>query len=449
MPVNGLPTVLELAAELAQGKSGSRQLVEAALARADAADGEGGRVFISLDRDEALAEAERSDRLRARGYVPSPLAGLPVSIKDLFDIAGQVTAGGSKVLAGAPAAAADAAVVSRLRAAGAILVGRTNMTEFAYSGVGLNPHHGTPGNPHDRSRIPGGSSSGAAVSVGTRMAVMGLGTDTGGSVRIPAAYCGIAGFKPTQARIPLDGCLPLSKSLDSIGPLAPSIACCAIVDSILAGAAVRPPVAPPLHGLRLGVIRNHVMEDLDATVSRAFERALAKLSMAGAVVKDVLLPELDRVPEINAAGGFAAAEAFAWHRELLTTRGDSYDPRVAIRIRRGAAISAADYLALVETRAEVRHAVSARTRIWDAVVLPTVANVAPPIEALDTDEAYARYNALSLRNTLIGNFLDRPAASVPCQEEGELPVGFMLMGESGADHRVLDIAQAVETTLGR
>lgn len=449
MSVNGLPTILELAADLATGKTTSRDLVVAALARIEVAGEEGRRVFLRIEAEEALVEAERADRLRARGHVASPLAGLPVSIKDLFDIAGQVTAGGSKVLAEAAPAAADAVAVARLRSAGAILIGRTNMTEFAYSGLGLNPHHDTPGNPHDPARIPGGSSSGAAVSVATRMAVIGLGTDTGGSVRIPAAYCGITGFKPTQARVPLDGCLPLSKSLDSIGPLAPSIACCAIVDSILTGGPARLPAPPLLHGLRLGVVRNYVMTDLDDVVALAFERTLEELSMAGAVVQDLILPELDRLPQINATGGFAAAEAFAWHRDLLSAKGDGYDPRVASRIRRGAAIYAADYIRLIETRAEVRRAVTARTRDWDAVVLPTVANAAPPFEALADDDAYARLNALSLRNTLVGNFLDRPAATVPCHEESELPVGFMLMGESGADRRLLDIAQAVETALGR
>ena len=273
MPVNGLPTVAELAGALTRGETSSRALVEAALARIRDAAGEGARAFRRVVPEEALADAERADAMRKRGHVPSPLAGLPVSIKDLFDVAGQVTAAGSTVLADAAPAAADAAVVARLRAAGAVLIGRTNMTEFAFSGVGLNPHYGTPGNPADRSRIPGGSSSGAAVSVADRMAVIGLGTDTGGSVRIPAAYCGIAGFKPTAARVPLEGCLPLSASLDSIGPLAPSIACCATAHAVLAGEPPSPLRPPPLRGLRLAVVTTYFMAGLDDEVADEIGRA--------------------------------------------------------------------------------------------------------------------------------------------------------------------------------
>jgi aspartyl-tRNA(Asn)/glutamyl-tRNA(Gln) amidotransferase subunit A len=449
MPINGLPTVLELAAELEQGKTSSRELVEAALERIRDPAGEGQRVFRRVVPEEALADAERSDALRRRGHVASPLAGLPVSIKDLFDIAGQVTAAGSKVLAGAPPAAADATVVARLRAAGAVLIGRTNMSEFAFSGVGLNPHHGTPGNPADRARIPGGSSAGAAVSVADRMAVLGLGTDTGGSVRIPAAYCGIAGFKPTAARVPQAGCLPLSSTLDSIGPLAPSIACCAIADSVLAGEAVRLPAAPPARGLRLAVVTDYFMADLDDAVAAAFAGALSALSAAGAMVSEMTAPEMAEIVEANASGGFAAAEAFAWHRTLLAEKGDGYDPRVAVRIQRGAAMSAADYIRLGAARADINARFWARLAGFDAVAVPTVALVPPKIAALAGDDDYARLNLMSLRNTMAGNFLDCCGATVPCHEPGQLPVGFMLMGPPGADHCILDIAQAVETALGR
>jgi len=449
MPINGLPTVLELAAALNRGESTSRALVAAALARIQDPDGEGARAFRRVQPEEALADAEQSDALRRRGHVPSPLAGLPVSVKDLFDIAGQVTAAGSRVLAEAPPAAADAAVVARLRAAGAVLIGRTNMTEFAFSGVGLNPHYGTPGNPADRARIPGGSSSGAAVSVADRMAVVGLGTDTGGSVRIPAAYCGIAGFKPTAARVPQAGCLPLSSTLDSIGPLAPSVACCAIVDAILAGEPVRLPAPPPLQGLRLAVVGSYFMADLDDAVAAAFAGALSVLSGTGAVVTEMAAPEMAEIVEANAAGGFAAAEAFAWHRELLAEKGDGYDPRIAVRIKRGAAMSAADYIRLSRLRKDITARFWARVAGFDAVAVPTVAQVPPEIDAFAADEDYARLNLMSLRNTMAGNFLDCCAATVPCQAPGQFPVGFMLMGPPGADRRILDLAQAVETALGR
>ncbi|MDP6705566.1 MAG: amidase [Alphaproteobacteria bacterium] len=449
MPINGLPTVLELAADLAEGRTSSRALAEAALERATDTAGEGGRVFIKLDADAVRRQAEAADAIRAEGRVPSPLLGLPVSIKDLFDIAGQPTPAGSIVLADAAAATADAPVVARLRAAGAVLMGRTNMTEFAYSGLGVNPHHATPGNPHDRARVPGGSSAGAAVSVGDQMAVMGLGTDTGGSVRIPAAYCGISGFKPTQSRVPLAGCLPLSSSLDSIGPLAPSIACCAISDSLLAGTAVRLPEEIDIAGVRLGVVRNYVLDDMDDAVARAFEAALSRLAAAGARLSDVTLPALDEIPEMGAAGGLAAAEAYAWHRNLLARRGNDYDPRVGGRIQNGERISAADYIDLLEWRRRIIAETERRTRAFDAVVMPTTPILAPRLDEVASDDDYARRNLLSLRNTMVGNILDRCAATVPCQAPGELPVGFMAMGANGADHWLLDVAAAIEACLER
>src|ERR1700693_2729328 len=203
-------TVADLAADLATGLTSSRELVEIALARIADPGGEGARTFVKVYADTARAAADAQDKLRQAGYVASPLAGLPVSLKDLFDVAGEQTLAGSKALDDMPAAERDAPIVARLRAAGAVLIGRTNMTEFAFSGVGINPHYGTPGNPYDRALIPGGSSSGAAVSVSDGGAVVAIGTDTGGSVRIPAALCGIVGFKPTQKRIPRDGAIPLS-----------------------------------------------------------------------------------------------------------------------------------------------------------------------------------------------------------------------------------------------
>ncbi|HYI72529.1 MAG TPA: amidase, partial [Skermanella sp.] len=299
------PTIASLAADLAEGRTTSAALTEAALDRIADPAGEGARTFTSVDRGAALAQAEASDRLRAHGIVPSPLAGLPISVKDLFDLAGQVTTAGSVVLKDSAPAKADAPAMARLRAAGAVLIGRTNMTEFAFSGLGINPHYGTPGNPFDRQRIPGGSSSGAAVSVADGMAVAAIGSDTGGSVRIPAALCGLAGFKPTQARVPRDGAVPLSWTLDSVGPLANSIVCCAVVDAVLAGEAAYPPEALPLEGLRIGVPQQIVLDGLDATVSSAFSRTLTRLSQAGAHLSDLDMPALTRIAEAGANGGFA------------------------------------------------------------------------------------------------------------------------------------------------
>src|SRR6267154_1543202 len=331
------PTVLDLAAALRAGHTSSRDLVEMALARIADPDGEGPRTFIKIYADTARAAADAQDRLRRAGYVASPLAGLPVSVKDLFDVAGERTLAGSKALDDSPPAAHDAPTIARLRAAGAVLIGRTNMTEFAFSGVGINPHYGTPGNPYDRRLIPGGSSSGAAVSVGDGQAVVAIGTDTGGSVRIPAAFCGIAGFKPTQYRIPRDGAVPLSTTLDSIGPLANSIACCAIADAIMAG---EPPVAPapvPVEAMRLAVPQSYVLDGLAPEVANAFAAACTALSRAGARIVDIPLTELAELAAINAGGGFAPIEAYAWHQPLMARRGDEYDQRVRQRIERAGA----------------------------------------------------------------------------------------------------------------
>src|SRR5216683_2439834 len=246
MPAADKPTVTSLAASMAAGRTTSRALVEEALARIADPGGEGRRCFVRVYADSARKAADAQDQLRAAGYVVSPLAGLPVSIKDLFDVAGERTLAGSKALDDRPPAARDAAIVTRLRAAGAVLIGRTNMTEFAFSGVGINPHYGTPGNPFDRQRIPGGSSSGAPISVMDGSAAVAIGTDTGGSVRIPAALCGTVGFKPTQKRVPRDGAVPLSTTLDSVGPFGRSVACCAIADAVLAGEPPTLPPAPPI-----------------------------------------------------------------------------------------------------------------------------------------------------------------------------------------------------------
>ncbi|MFI4948202.1 MAG: amidase [Alphaproteobacteria bacterium] len=441
------PTVLGLAEDLATGRTSSRALIEAALARIADPSGEGGRSFVRVYEDSARAAADAQDRLRQAGYVASPLAGLPVSIKDLFDVAGEPTLAGSKALDDQPPAMCDAPVIARLRAAGAILIGRTNMTEFAFSGVGINPHYGTPGNPFDRRLIPGGSSSGAAVSVGDAQAVVAIGSDTGGSVRIPAALCGIVGFKPTQYRIPRDGVIPLSTTLDSIGPLANSVACCAIADAVMAGEPATAPATMPVAGLRLGVLQGFVLDGLAPEVGRAFAGACAALSRAGARVTDLPLAELNEIPAINAAGGFAPIEAFAWHQKLLERRGAEYDPRVRTRIERAGGMSAAEYVNLCAARADLIARIAPRTAPFDALLMPTVAITAPPIAAFAQDDDYRRLNAAILRNPSVINFLDRCAVTLPIQPAGTPPVGLTVIGEHGADRRLLGIARGIEAAL--
>jgi len=440
----------ELAQSLAEGHTTSRALVEDALARATDPAGEGARVFIKLQADQARATADAMDGLRRVGRSPGRYAGIPIVLKDLFDIAGEPTPAGSRVLADAPPAAANAPVVARMLAAGFVPVGRVNMTEFAFSGLGINPHYGTPTSPWDRAskRIPGGSSSGTAVAVADGMAAVGLGTDTGGSCRIPAAFCGVVGYKPTARRVPITGVLPLAPSMDSVGPLAPSVACCAVIDAILAGQSPAAPAETSLKGLRLAVPDNVVLDGMDATVSAAFDRALSSLSAAGAVISRLPCPEFADMAAVNANGGFAASEAYAWHRGLLAEKGPGYDPRIRVRISRGEGFTAADYLDLVAARARIIASFDARTAGFDALVLPTVPIIAPTIAALEDERAYNRINLHILRNTAIGNFLDRCAISLPCHRAGDAPVGLMLMGETMGDARLFGIAAAVEAVVG-
>jgi aspartyl-tRNA(Asn)/glutamyl-tRNA(Gln) amidotransferase subunit A len=408
--------------------------------------GEGKRVFIKVYADAARAEADRQDSARRRGTPASAFAGIPLSVKDLFDVEGDVTAAGSKVLRDQPPARSDAVVVARLRAAGFVIVGRTNMTEFAYSGLGLNPHHGTPLNPFDRQggRIPGGSSSGAAVSVTDGMACGAVGTDTGGSCRIPAAFCGIVGFKPTARRVPLDGTFPLSSTLDSIGPLAPTAHCCAALDAVLAGEAQCPLETLRLGGLRFAVPQSYVMNDLDTQVREDFARVCTQLAQAGAEVCDIALRELEELPHINRKGGFAAVEAYRLHREQLEARADEYDPRVANRILRGREQDEIDYLELKQARADLIRRVDQQLAGFAAVLMPTTPIIAPTFAELTADEAYGRANLLVLRNPSIANFLDRCAISIPCHRAGAAPSGLMLMGAHGGDRRLLAIAAAAE-----
>ncbi|MDO5289166.1 MAG: amidase [Pseudomonadota bacterium] len=459
MPHTPYPTLEFLAAELAAGRTTAQQLTEAALARAQDPAGEGARVFTRLDADRALAQAHASDALRRAGIVRSPLEGIPVSVKDLFDIAGQPTTAGSAVLQDAVPAATNAPVIDRLLAAGAIIVGRTNMTEFAFSGLGLNPHYGTPRNPWGRDapghdgpagggHIPGGSSSGAAVSVTDGMAAVAIGSDTGGSVRIPAALCGLVGFKPTQRRVPTTGTLPLSTSLDSIGPLGASVRCCALTDTVLAG---QPPAVPaplPVAGARLLLPTTVVLDGLDSTVARAFERACAQLQAQGAHITRAPLPELTELANLHARGTLAAAEAWAWHRPLLARAASGYDPRVGTRIQGGAAMSAADYIDLRHARGRWIAAVQARLSGFDALLMPTVPTVAPRIDTLAaSDEAYFAANARMLRNPTFINFLDGCALSLPCHAAGEPPVGLMLAGSALADAHILTLGLGVEQAL--
>ncbi len=443
------PTLATLADDLDSGRTSARKLVDECLARIADTSGEGARAFIHVDAEAAIEAAEAMDRLREVKAAPSPFAGIPVSIKDLFDINGQVTRAGSRALDGSAPAEADASAVARLRRAGFIVIGRTNMTEFAYSGIGINPHFGTPKGAWQRSvgHVPGGSSSGAAVSVVDRMAHGALGTDTGGSCRIPAAFNGIVGFKPTQRRVPLDGGVPLSFTLDSFGPLARTVGCCAVLDAVLANEPVKPLQPRPIKGMRLAVPTTVALDELEEAVARTFERALETLSRQGALIERIAVPEFLDVGVMNTKGGFAAAESYAWHRYLIASRGNVYDPRVAMRIRRGEAVSAADYIDLLEMRKSLIARSTVRLAPYDALVLPTTANTPPRIADLADDKAFTAANLLALRNCTLINMIDGCAISLPCHREGEVPVGLMLAAAGGSDRRIFELAAAMEAVI--
>ena len=445
-------TIRQLRARLDQGEVSSRELCDEALARIDDPAGEGARTFTQTYHPAARAAADAADLQRRAGYVASPLAGIPVSVKDLFDIEGQVTRAGSTVLADAPPATADAVTVARLKRAGAVIVGRTNMSEFAFSGLGLNPHYGHPLSPYRRDvkgdeRVSGGSSSGAAASVADGMAAIALGTDTGGSIRIPAALCGLTGFKPTADRIPKQGGVPLSPTLDSFGPIGVSVACCALVDRMLAGLEPRIPAIRPLEGVRLGVLTNYVTDGVEPAVAAALDTALKHLEAAGAIVSEVRFAPLDRLPEINRFG-FPSIEAYAWHRPLLEKHRGQYDPRVLVRILKGQPASAADYLDLVAERTALLDAARKLWQRFDAIVAPTVPVVPPRVaDLVHDDDAFGRTNALILRNPSAFNFLDTCALSLPCHRHGDAPVGLMLAGAPHGDDALLAIGRAAEAVL--
>ncbi len=391
----------------------TRDRLERALARIDDPAGEGGKTCLTVYRDRARAAAGAADRRSAEGATRGPLDGAIVTIKDLFDVAGEPTRAGSTVRAEAPPATADAPAVQRLRAAGAVIVAKTNMSEFAFTGVGANPHYGTPGNPADRSRVPGGSSSGAAVAVADGLCEIAIGTDTGGSTRIPAALCGLVGYKPTKARVPAAGAFPLSPTLDSVGPIAPTVAACAAADAILAGDAPRPLEPVALDGLRLGIAQGLPLAELDATVAEQFDAAVARLGRAGARVSDEAFPLFDAMARVQSAATIATVEAWRIHRGQLAERGDDYDPQVRFRIELGSRVSDAAYARMLEERAALVKAMDARLADLDALVLPTTPIVAPTMAEIASREGFRDANRLLLRNTATANFFDLCAISLP------------------------------------
>ena len=396
------------------------------------------RIFTAFDAARIACDAEALDRDDKRRS--GPLAGLTVSIKDLFDEEGIVTTAGSGILATEAPAKRDAETVARLKTAGALPCGRTTMSEFAYSGVGLNPHFGNPGNARDGRRITGGSTSGGAVSVARGIVDVALGSDTGGSVRIPAALNGIAGFKPTQTSVPLDGAFPLSGSYDSIGPLAHTIAVCAAVHAVLSASAPgeKAPAKP-----KLGVAHGVLLEGLDAQVAADFERALQRLSSAGFDLVDADLPGLEDFGRANRV--IVASEAHAIHRARLAALETKGDPRVLKRIRAAESFADGEDAEVRAMRKAGIAAFAEAAQGFDAFLAPTIPTVAPLIADAEAD--FDRLNALMLRNPSSVNFLDGCAATVPMQGDQQLATGLMVFAPGGRDWPVLDIAARAEATL--
>ena len=424
----------------------SRERTELALARIADPAGEGKRSCLTVYAEAARAAADAADARAKAGKLLGPLDGAVITVKDLFDVAGEVTRAGSAMLAKrGKKAAADAPTVKRLRDAGAVIAAKTNMTEFAFSGVGANPHFGTPGNPADRRRIPGGSSSGGAVACADGIGEIAIGTDTGGSTRIPAALCGIVGYKPTAKRIPRDGAYPLSFALDSIGPMARSVADCHRTDAVLAAEAYEPLQAAELSAVRIGLVQGMALQNVDGIVGPAYDNALAKL--AGAKRSDVTLDALSIMMGVNDRGGIAPPEAYAINRTLLHEDGDGVDPFVRTRIMRAAQMTAADYIQNIRDREAGIARMNAVFDDFDVLALPTTPIVAPTIEEVASADGFAARNALLLRNTSIGNFFDLCAISLPIRLGNSLPCGLMLFARHGEDRKLFQVAAAVEMAL--
>ena len=428
----------------------ARERLEACLAKASEPSGEGQRVFIRLLSESAREAADAADQRARRGISLGPLDGTIVSIKDLFDMAGEPTTAGAKVLADAPAAIADSGAVARLRAGGAVLIGKTNLSEFAFHAMGTNPHFGTPGNAHDRARVPGGSSSGAAISLSDGMAEVALGSDTAGSIRVPAALNGLVGFKPTQKRVSLTGAFPLSFTLDSAGPLARSVAEVHAADSVLSGEPHHALHAQAVNGLRLLLPKGGFpLEGLEAHVASAFAGALARLAGAGARIIETPLPIFDAMTAVQARAGFSPIEALYIHRERIERDRADLDPVVASRIERGRGVSAIEYLGMIRDRADLVRAMDEVLAPYDALIMPTSPLVAPVItDVLSSLDVFMPKTLALIRNPIIANFFDLCSISLPAPTDG-LPVGIMVTARHGHDKRLLAMAAGIEAVLAK
>jgi aspartyl-tRNA(Asn)/glutamyl-tRNA(Gln) amidotransferase subunit A len=416
------------------------------------AECEDSSVFTLTTYARACAEAEAAASRFKEGFSLGPLDGIPVAWKDLYDFKGEVTRAGSIVLDDGPAIA-DAELVQRLAAAGAVTVGKLNMSEFAFSGLGLNPHYGTPRNPWSKgeARIPGGSSSGCGVAVARGIVPVAIGTDTSGSVRIPAALNGVIGFKTSRNRWPLAGAYPLSRTLDTAGVFAHTAVDAAVVDAIARGQAKEELRVCPIKGIRIVVPSNVVWDDVEAAVASNFEAALERLQSHGVVVEHRQIKVLDDVLSLSSAHGtLVAVEAYQLHRHLLSSSASLLmDRRVRARLEAGGTIASS-------SEASIRNAqvtlMDAMTQLFDGntfLAYPTVPKVAPLLAPLMVDDdLFVRTNSLMLRNTLIGSFLGWCGISIPTgADESGLPTALLLSGAPGGDQELLTAAISMESII--
>ncbi|CUX47846.1 MULTISPECIES: amidase [Agrobacterium tumefaciens complex] len=440
--------IAQLSVLIQSGHLDPRTLAEEML---DAIGNEGDQaIFVELTAARAMVEAEAASKRIAEGRSCGVLDGIPVAWKDLFDLEGMATTAGSTVLADDAPASRDADVVTALKQAGMICIGRTNMSELAFSGLGINPHYGTPRNPasKDGHRLPGGSSSGAGVTVAAGLVPVAIGTDTGGSVRIPAAFNGVVGYKASRGRYSMRGVYPLAKSLDSLGPLTHTVQDAVWVDAAMRGKAAADVQRAPLAGLSLVVPETVFFDGIEDGVAAAFEQAVERLVRAGAWVRRQAFPIFSELFDlIKEKGALVTAEAFALHKTRLEGADAArMDPRVVARTRLGANISMPDYIAIIEARERMTAAFSGMIGRQELLVSPTLPHVAAKVAPLlDDDDAFFAMNAKTLRNTQIGNFFDLCGVSIPCGTgEADMPVGLLLSGLHGSDDHVLSVAMAAE-----
>ncbi len=445
VPSHHLPhTIVDAAADLRAGRLSALALVDASLAAIQTGNSRT-NAFIIVDADGARSAAHSADVDQSRGHYRGPLHGIPISVKDLFDVAGQPTTAASKVLAG-HIASQDATAIARLRDAGAIFIGRTNMHEFALGPTGEDSAYGPVRHPLDTSRLSGGSSSGSAVAVATGMGLASLGSDTGGSIRIPAAACGIVGLKPTLGEIPTDGVVPLSVTFDHVGPLARSVADAALLWAILRGQPPQPLTAPAVSSLSLASVVGYFTSAVVDEVRVPFEAALAALRSAGAHLSTVEISGADRTVETYT--NIALPEAALWHASFLATRAAEYTTPVRNRLEAGQKTTAVAYLDARRTRLALAAAVDAALEGRQALVLPSLPILAPVLGAAEVTVDPVRHQTMNvraamLRQTQLFNITGHPAISLPIKSDG-LPVGMQIVGRRGATADLLAVAAAIE-----